>query len=203
MREVCGALVVWEACTSMCLKLIWVCQVQLLPALAWVECWALSDLCMDLIRRLESTWTMPVPVHPSHRAAHLIESLFHVAMNDLLYLIITTEISRGDPILVLRLLCLTLLFCLIYSTATTRSNRSRIEATIDSSVSTMNALVSWSGSCRGRLGIFRAAAEAVDVALAEQDIFIGIMQLVNNNVHSIDSLLEGLKVCSYSNDVLI
>ena len=63
---------------------------QLLPTLARVEGRALADLRMDFIGWLKSTCT--VPVNSSHRAAHLIKSIFDVAV-DLPHLIIVTEVG--------------------------------------------------------------------------------------------------------------
>ena len=61
---------------------------------------------MDLVGRLETTST--ILITPSHGGAHLIKSLFHVAV-DLCHLIIATEVGRGNS--ALRLLCLTELIC--------------------------------------------------------------------------------------------
>ena len=100
----------------------------------------------------------------------------------------------------MRLLCLTVLVCYFYSAATSRS---WIDAPIHTSIPTVNTLVGRGGSCRSRLSFLGAAAEAVDVALADKDVLICVMQLVDNDMHTIDSLLESLKVRRYRHDVLV
>ena len=67
----------------------------------------------------------------------------------------------------------------------------------------MNTVVDRGGSCRRRLSFLDPAAEAIYVALAEQDVLIRIVKLVHNYVHSIDSLLEGLKVRRNRHDILV
>ena len=54
-----------------------------------------------------------------------------------------------------------------------------------------------------RLAVLYAAAEAVQVTLADEDVFIGLLEVEHDTMHPVDRLLESFKVRGDRDNVLV